>query len=157
MGSRLARYAAGPWWAHLDHAPRMLLTIMALACQDTAHDGIPAGKYFASRDELLLQFSGIGPDDPRARSARRYICRLINVLIEAGAIEQIRAGRGGTRAEYAVRVDPTGHLQDQLPTHDTPVDNPVGDPDATDPRVVTMTTQQGGHHDHPETPPGWSP
>lgn len=138
MGAHLAKLAAGPWWAHIPPGPRVLLIHMALSCYDRPTDGIPAGKYFRAREEMVLAVAGIGGDDPRWENAERVIRKQLTMLIGAGAIEQITPGRRGTRAEYMVRVDPLQHLQDELPDDpNTPVDNLIHLPVRGTPRSGT--------------------
>lgn len=122
MGARLAQYALGPWWAHLDPAPRCLLAIMAATVLDVPKKGTPAGLFFQSRDALILNYYGIDVTSPRYESSDRRIRRYLETLIDAGAIRRVKAGRRGQHAEYELLVDPLRTCQDTLPDpDDTPL------------------------------------
>jgi hypothetical protein len=115
MGIRLVQYACGPWWAHLDPAPRCLLVFMASASLDAPKNGTPAGRFFQGRPQLVLNYSGIDENDPRYDAADRRIRRYISTLVEAGALRIVKSGHRGQHAEYELLVDPLRLGQDQLP------------------------------------------
>ena len=116
MGIRLVQFANGPWWAHLDPAPRMVLSIMAAKVLDAPKGKTPAATYFASRAELVLAYAGVAENDPRWESSERSIRRHLATLVEAGAIRQINRGHQGKNSIYELLVDPLQVCQDVLPS-----------------------------------------
>ena len=116
MGIRLVQYANGPWWAHLDPAPRMVLSIMASKVLDAPKGKTPAGTYFASRAELVLAYAGVDENDPRWDSVERRIRRHLSTLVDAGAIRLIYRGHQGKNSVYELLVDPLRDCQDELPS-----------------------------------------
>ena len=115
MGSRLAQYALGPWWAHLDPAPRCLLAFMAASSLDAPKGGIPAGRFFQGRASLILNYTGIDETDPRYKAADRRVKRYLATLVDAHAIRLVKPGYRGQHAEYELLIDPLRLSQDQLP------------------------------------------
>ncbi|MBI4900924.1 MAG: hypothetical protein HY829_10655 [Actinobacteria bacterium] len=115
MGARLAQYALGPWWSHLDPAPRCLLAYMASVTYDLPTKGLPAGRFFQGRPSLVLNYTGIDEKDPRYDAAERRVRRYISTLVEAGAIRIVKPGYRGQHAEYELLVDPMRTGQDLLP------------------------------------------
>lgn len=115
MGVRLAQYALGPWWAHIDPAPRCLLAYMATVAHDNPTKETPAGLFFQSRPTMVLAYTGIDENDPRYASAERRIRRYLATLIDAQAIRVYQSGRRGHRAEYLLLVDPLTPVQESLP------------------------------------------
>ena len=115
MGSRLAQYALGPWWAHIDPAPRCLLAYMAATCLDAPKGNQAAGRFFQGRPSLVLNYAGIDENDPRFEAANRRIKRYLATLVDAGAIRLVKAGHRGQNSEYELLVDPMRTHQDLLP------------------------------------------
>lgn len=115
MGAGLAKYALGPWWAHLDPAPRCLLAYMAASTLDAPKNGIPAGRFFQSRASLVLAYTGIAENDTKYKSAERRVRRYISALIDAKAIRLVKPGFRGQHAVYEIVVDPLKYGQDELP------------------------------------------
>lgn len=136
MGARLARYALGPWWAHLDPAPRCLLGYMASVTYDVAKNGTPAGRFFQGRGVLVLAYTGIAENEPGYEAAERRIRRYISTLVEAGAIRVVRPGYRGQHAEYELLVDPLRMGQDLLPLDDDDLDDT--------PSPITRPPRKGG-------------
>jgi len=144
MGARLAQYALGPWWAHLDPAPRCLLAYMASVTYDTPKNGIGAGRFFQSRGVLVLNYTGIAENDPRYESADRRIRRYIATLIEAKAIRVVKPGYRGQHAEYELLVDVLKGRQDELPFDPDAWPLPL----ATSPQSPDLDPQRGAESVH---------
>lgn len=115
MGAGLAKYALGPWWAHLDPAPRCLLAFMAASTLDSPKNGIPAGRFFQSRATLVLAYTGIAENEPGYEVAERRIRRYISTLVNAKAIRLVSPGYRKHHAVYEIIVDPLKYGQDELP------------------------------------------
>lgn len=118
MGYQLVSAAFQPEWAAL-LTPREHLVLIAMChlALDEERDGCAAGRYFAGHDFLMLRTDGTdhhdGTDNERA-AAEKAIQRAIRRLKEVGAIETVRDGKNGGKAEYQILV-----WQPALP-----VDNP---------------------------------
>lgn len=115
MGARLAQYALGPWWSHLDPAPRCLLAYMAASSLDAPKGGIPAARFFQGRASLILNYTGIDENDPRYNAADRRVKRYLATLVDAHAVRLVKSGRRGQHAEYELLVDIMMTRQDLLP------------------------------------------
>lgn len=96
-----------PHWAKLGQAERLILVTMAHTALDKPSQGRPAGIYWAGHEYLMIVL--IGHQPPRGSSeylaAQKRIQRSIRKLIDAGAIEKIKAAQGRHRTRYRVHID----------------------------------------------------
>ena len=86
-------------WTGLPDRPFRLLCYMALLCRDD--DPIPT--FWAGREALA---DALGLDS--SESAHRVTRRAIASLVSAGALERLRSGGRGRRAEYRLLIERKG-------------------------------------------------
>lgn len=102
----------------LAHNERLLLLFMA----HTALDADRPPRYFGSRERSAVALGRMVPDEPsldmadrdRLMRERQNAFSLIKTatrgLVERGAIERVRSGRAGQRAEFVLRFPGAVHL-----------------------------------------------
>ncbi len=119
MGAQLvaAAYAFGAQH-RLKPNEKLLLIFMALTALDTDQ----APRYFAARESSALALGRLvpdapEPDDPRAEeinaeraAAFQRVKEATAGLIKAKAIERVRSGRTGQRAEFVLRLGTESRL-----------------------------------------------
>jgi len=105
--------------ADLKHTEARLLNFMALTALDS---GTPP-TYFAARESSALALGRIVPDQPNAddpdrediEKSRAAAFEAVRVatqgLVRTGAIRNVRRGREGQRAEYALTLGPVENLE----------------------------------------------
>jgi hypothetical protein len=90
----------------LGNTAARLLVHMALECWDEGDN--PARqeprRYFAGRESSAVALGFLAPENG-SEAAHRAVKRAIRELVDAGAIERIRAGRGGHTSEYLLVLD----------------------------------------------------
>lgn len=106
MGAALVGAALNAEWAHLTPTERLVLIAMAHRALDTGNPGRPASIYYGGHDELIWIITGEDSTrgTPEHAAGQRLITRAIRKLIDAGAIDQISAGRRGQRARYKITL-----------------------------------------------------
>lgn len=111
MGARLVTLALSPRWASLSDAARLVLVTMCHTAKDLPGNGQPDRQYFGGHDRIIHVLTGRDAGDdayrasPAYRSDRRRAKRLVQELIEAGAIQLEAAAYRGRHAYYRVLPD----------------------------------------------------
>lgn len=112
MGDQLMRSVMDQWPV-LTHRQWRCLLVMARFTYDTPRRGKPARRYWGGHRRLLEQLGF--PDTP---AARRTLARLLQELVDVGALMRIGGSAPGRNAEYEVIVwpaaDETPGREDQV-------------------------------------------
>lgn len=124
MGAQLVALALARWTHVSDRAFRVL-TRMALTALDEPQNGTPAGMYFGGRDLLVASLRRDGASDA---TQRRKVRRLLDELIDAGAIERAAHGRAGKNSVYRLTLLNEPKSIDEPLVDNPPVDNSQGGP-----------------------------
>lgn len=143
----------------LPHNERLLLLFMA----HTALDADQPPRYFGSRERSAVAFGRMVPDEPsldqpdrdRLMRERHNAFSLIKTatrgLVARGAIERVRSGRAGQRAEFVLRFPGLHATTPSMPlrrtadmTHWGMASNPHRGTSGMPPRRKTGTSEDVG-------------
>lgn len=160
MGAKLVSLAF-VFAAHKKLKPNEKLLLIFMA--HTALDGDAVPRYFASREHSAYALGRMVPEQPDPldaafrdkTDARASAFQAVKVatrgLVDAGAIRQLRRGREGVRAEYALAMgDALGIESLPLAGSKSVLRSAVNNL----PQPVGTTYLQGGTHDYQEPRPG---
>lgn len=107
MGIRLVGSALSANWAHLTPRARLTLVQMAYVAKDRDPEPDQIGIYFGGQTSLAVSVLGVDPSlrGAGSKTAQRAIKRLIQELVDAGAVTLATPATGRHRAVYRVHPD----------------------------------------------------
>lgn len=165
MGAQLVgRAFAFAATSRLTQSERLVLLFMAY----TALDADKPPRYFASREQTAIALGrmvpdAVSPDDDRfaeveaeRTAAFQRVKLAVQGLVKAGAIERVRRGREGQRAEF-VLVFGSVENGEHLGTHSVPLDGTHSVPLSESDSVLQQVRDpypQGTTQEHKEPSPG---
>ncbi len=100
MGIELVKVALSTQYAALSDSARLVLVIMASTALDRPKGGVPARRYWAGHDSIILILTGASPGEAGYRAGQVRVTRAIGTLVKAGAITRLHRGHRGKQAEY---------------------------------------------------------
>jgi hypothetical protein len=129
-------------WRDLDDRPFRLLTFMALTSLDTDTEERTRRLFYGGRESLALGLGRVVPDEPapeditdealearRVRNAAFVAVRTAMSQLKArGAVQEIRAAKGGSRAWYRLDLDPQAQGEPAPEAQGEPAPEAQGEP-----------------------------